>query len=647
MAFIHQRKPRICVLTYKALTRLLRHAESRVRDRAEIIVDEYTLEDAVLRGRQMQQRGDIDVLVSAGSIAVMLRSQLDLPVVSIEVTGFDLLLALQRARQLSSRVGMVIFRETMPLLDSVKDLLKVELFQFSYETLAEARGHFQTLMAQGIEVVVGSSLIVDLAEQNGLHGILIYSNDSVERALEEAVQLGENAIRQDSKYENLNAAFAHLHEAILAVDMQHRITAINPLMRRILGLDASSPIGLRLPDLASELSLASVLAGQDDDLDMVIQLGRSSLLMNRTAIHERGGITGALLTLRDTSAIHRADTTIRSQRRPKSVAARYSFDLITGNSPALAYARGVAGRCARTASTVLITGETGTGKELFAQAIHNASERQRGPFVALNCASFPESLLESELFGHEEGAFTGSRKGGKPGLFEAAHTGTVFLDEIGDMPISLQTRLLRVLQEREVVRLGSNAPIAIDVRVIAATHRSLENRIAEGLFRADLFYRLNILLVSLPPLRERPEDLHALASQLLEAKLLELGSTLSAEPLLLPLLPLLRQYRWPGNIRELENLMERFAVFLFGLPESGEVEYSLFLREAPELAQGLIPELTAAVAEEAPALLDDARILAALQAAKGSRQGAAQALSISRTTLWRRLKEIEALDRSP
>jgi propionate catabolism operon transcriptional regulator len=232
-------------------------------------------------------------------------------------------------------------------------------------------------------------------------------------------------------------------------------------------------------------------------------------------------------------------------------------------------------------------------------------------------------------------------------LFEAAHTGTVFLDEIGDMPISLQTRLLRVLQEREVVRLGSNAPIAIDVRVIAATHRSLENRIAEGLFRADLFYRLNILLVSLPPLRERPEDLHALASQLLEAKLLELGSTLSAEPLLLPLLPLLRQYRWPGNIRELENLMERFAVFLFGLPESGEVEYSLFLREAPELAQGLIPELTAAVEEEAPVLLDDARILAALQAAKGSRQGAAQALSISRTTLWRRLKEIEALDRSP
>ena len=561
MAFIHQRKPRICVLTYKALTRLLRHAESRVRDRAEIIVDEYTLEDAVLRGRQMQQRGDIDVLVSAGSIAVMLRSQLDLPVVSIEVTGFDLLLALQRARQLSSRVGMVIFRETMPLLDSVKDLLKVELFQFSYETLAEARGHFQTLMAQGIEVVVGSSLIVDLAEQNGLHGILIYSNDSDERALEEAVQLGENAIRQDSKYENLNAAFAHLHEAILAVDMQHRITAINPLMRRILGLDASSPIGLRLPDLASELSLASVLAGQDDDLDMVIQLGRSSLLMNRTAIHERGSITGALLTLRDTSAIHRADTTIRSQRRPKSVAARYSFDLITGNSPALAYARGVAGRCARTASTVLITGETGTGKELFAQAIHNASERQRGPFVALNCASFPESLLESELFGHEEGAFTGSRKGGKPGLFEAAHTGTVFLDEIVDMPISLQTRLLRVLQERTIDPVGAPRAVAVDVRVIAATHRDLEAEIAAGRFREDLYYRLNVLPLNTPTLRERVSDIPLLLDYFAKHHAAQGQAPITFSP---DFLRALQSYQWPGNVRELSNLIDRFSTLFAG-----------------------------------------------------------------------------------
>ncbi len=637
MPFASQRKPRICVLTYKALTGLVLKVQANAHDRADILVDEYILDDAVARGRQLQQQGDIDVIVSAGSNAVILRSQLDLPVVSIEVTGFDLLQALQRAKLVANRVGMVVYRNTMPELEPVKDLLNVELLQFSYETLSEARECFASLKRQGIEVVVGSSLIVDLAEQSGIRGVLVYTENSIERALDEAIQIGEAAIRQAQKYDNLNAAFAHLHEAILTVDSRHRITAINPLMRHILDLSEAHPIGARLPDVATELSLAGVLSGQDDDLDVVIQLRRGSYLMNRTAIIERGVSTGALLTLRDTSAIHRADSTIRSQRRPKSVAARYSFDLITGTSPALAYARSVAERCARTASTVLITGETGTGKELFAQAIHNASARQRGPFVALNCASLPDSLLESELFGYEEGSFTGSRKGGRLGLFESAHTGTVFLDEIGDMPISLQTRLLRVLQEREVVRLGSSTPTAIDVRVIAATHRSLASRIAEGLFRADLYYRLNILHVALPPLRARPEDLQALARQLLEGKLREMGAMTSAQSALQPIVHLLTGYAWPGNIRELENLMERFAVFLSGVRANQAIDYALFLREAPELTP-TTPD--AAQTNLTDPVIDDHRIRTALATHKGNRHAAAQALNMSRTTLWRRLKEL-------
>ena len=400
-----------------------------------------------------------------------------------------------------------------------------------------------------------------------------------------------------------------------------------------------------------------MLDGQVDETEVVVQLHRGMYLMSRTAIRERGLDAGALLTLRGTAAIQRADSTIRSQRRSRSVSTRYSFDLITGSSAALSYARAVAERCARTASTVLITGETGTGKELFAQAIHNASARRLGPFVALNCASFPESLLESELFGYEEGSFTGSRKGGKPGLFEAAHTGTVFLDEIGDMPISMQTRLLRVLQEREVVRLGSNAPISIDVRVIAATHRSVEDRIAAGEFRSDLYYRLNILNVALPPLRERAEDLPLLAGQLLETKLRDLGSALRSDRALAPLLPTLGAYAWPGNIRELENMMERFAVFLFTVKEVASIDYALFLREAPELARrtdkapfeprsaSVVATPNSEPADEPSAVdpvigHDDASIRAALVRARGNRQAAASLLGLSRTTLWRRLREM-------
>jgi propionate catabolism operon transcriptional regulator len=244
--------------------------------------------------------------------------------------------------------------------------------------------------------------------------------------------------------------------------------------------------------------------------------------------------------------------------------------------------------------------------------------------------------VESELFGYDEGSFTGSRKGGKPGLFEAAHTGTLFLDEIGDMPLSLQTRLLRVLQEREVLRLGSNTPISIDVRVIAATHRSLPLRIAENQFRADLYYRLNILRMTLPPLRDRPEDLPALSRQLFETKLRALGSALPAEPALLPLLPMLMQYRWPGNIRELDNLMERLAVFLLGTRDLDAIDYEGFLGETPELG-----ELPAGEADDG-GQPDDERIIAAIRATGGNRQAAAQALGISRTTLWRRLKDIDA-----
>jgi propionate catabolism operon transcriptional regulator len=217
---------------------------------------------------------------------------------------------------------------------------------------------------------------------------------------------------------------------------------------------------------------------------------------------------------------------------------------------------------AKTDSTVLITGESGTGKELLAQGIHNASRRRGAPFVAINCAAFPETLLESELFGYEEGAFTGSRKGGKPGLLESAHTGTVFFDEIGDMSLPLQTRLLRVLQEREVLHLGSIEPTPIDVRVIAATHRDLRKNIAEGRFREDLFYRLNILRLHLPPLRERKADIPAITRWIIRGLGKRPEALSPADRLLQGLLPYLESYPWPGNIRELENITERAVLSL-------------------------------------------------------------------------------------
>jgi propionate catabolism operon transcriptional regulator len=313
---------------------------------------------------------------------------------------------------------------------------------------------------------------------------------------------------------------------------------------------------------------------------------------------------------------------------------RRGLNDLRGDSPAMQQLRQTVVLYARSPSTVLIEGETGSGKELVAQAIHRESPRRDAnrPFVAVNCGAIAESLLESELFGHEDGAFTGARRGGHAGLFEAANGGTLFLDEIGEMPLGLQTRLLRVLEEREVMRVGGTRPVPIDVRVISATHCDLEARVRDGRFRADLFYRLAVLRLALPPLRARVQDI----APLLEWSLKGALATLDARPhpnLLAELkacTPLLTGYAWPGNVRELRNLTERLALFLAAEPLQA-LTPGFMLSVAPELARGAAPADAAA----GPNRESAAAVLARFG---GQRDLAADHLGISRTTLWRRLK---------
>jgi propionate catabolism operon transcriptional regulator len=292
---------------------------------------------------------------------------------------------------------------------------------------------------------------------------------------------------------------------------------------------------------------------------------------------------------------------------------------------------------ARSPATVLIQGETGSGKELVAQAIHREGPRRLGdnrPFVAVNCGALAESLLESELFGHEEGAFTGARRGGHAGLFEAANRGTLFLDEIGEMPLALQTRLLRVLEEREVVRVGGTRPVAVNVRVISATHCDLEARVREGRFRADLYYRLAVLRIALPPLRARRGDIAALAEWSLKNALAALGArphpNLHAE--IAACAALFERYEWPGNVRELRNLTQRLALYLAAEPLQA-LTPTFVLAVAPELGR-------TADAEPAPmaALLPAETVQQVMARFGGKREEAAQYLGISRTTLWRKLR---------
>ncbi len=637
------RRLRLCFLSYPQLSRLAKAIAAEFQAVADIEFVDGAFDTAVASAREREQAKAVDAFVSAGSNAALLKGALDTPVATIQVTGYDILMALRAARQMTQRVAIVTYGDTLAELDAVKGLLDIHIAQRAYRTRDEAHQAFAALVADGHRVFIGSSIVVEQAELAGLHGILAYSAASVRQGLQDAVELGRAAQREAARHGQLNGVLHNLQEAVLAVDTQGTVIALNPPMERALGRPRDRLLGRRLDDLHPELSLADTLASGAEERQRVCQVNRREWLASRTLMRERGAVLGALVTLYDATAIHEADTALRSQRRGQSgprTGARWHVDQLLGDSPAMERVRSSALRFAATDKTVLIRGESGTGKELFAQAIHNAGARRGMPFMAINCAAVPEALLESELFGHEEGAFTGARKGGKVGLVEAAHTGTLFLDEIGDMPVLLQTRLLRVLQEREVVRVGGVLPVPVDVRVIAATHQPLDELVAQRRFRADLYYRLNILRLQLPALRERGDDALALARLFTARALREQGSRVDAAELLAPLAPRLRAYPWPGNVRELENVCERIAVlFCRHARITGEALAEL-AADCPELfdeAQaGSPPPSAAAPAPAAPTAQELARVL---QSCGGHRGEAARRLGVSRSTLWRWMKQ--------
>jgi transcriptional regulator with PAS, ATPase and Fis domain len=291
---------------------------------------------------------------------------------------------------------------------------------------------------------------------------------------------------------------------------------------------------------------------------------------------------------------------------------------------------------------VLIMGESGTGKEMFAQSIHNASSRRKGPFVAVNCAALPENLLESELFGYAEGAFTGASRGGKMGLFEMGHRGTIFLDEISEISPKLQGRLLRVLQEREIMRLGDDRVIPVDVRVITATNQDLGRMMQENLFRTDLYYRVDILRLVIPPLRERREDIVPMMRHFLEFYCLR--SKKEFKEIDLDTQNLLSGYHWPGNVRELRNVAERLAVLgSIGGIESRDVEGMLSQPFAKKIISKAVTNIRPVNVESGRGNLNRSLLIQVLEESNYHYGKAAARLGISRTTLWRRLKDFEGL----
>jgi PAS domain S-box-containing protein len=386
---------------------------------------------------------------------------------------------------------------------------------------------------------------------------------AVFRDITEVIELAEQITDLKEVRGLLEAIIHSTQDAISVVDNRGIGVLVNPAYTKVTGLSEKDVIGKPATvDIAEGESIhLKVLATRMPVKNARLKVGpnRKEVIAEAAPIIVDGELRGSVGVLHDVSEIIKLTNELKEAKEIiRKLEAKYTFDDIVGNNDLILAAIEKAKKAASTPATVILRGESGTGKELFAHAIHNASDRKFGQFVRVNCAALSESLLESELFGYEEGAFTGAKKGGKKGLFEQANHGTIFLDEIGEVSLSTQVKLLRVLQEREVVRVGGTKPLGINVRIIAATNMDLEKAVREGRFREDLYYRLNVIPINIPPLRQRKDDIYILALNFIRKFNQEYGR--SVIDISEKAVEALSRHDWPGNVRELENVIGRSII---------------------------------------------------------------------------------------
>ena len=534
--------------------------------------------------------------------------------------------------------GLIAFFSYDPMSSDILqmcEMLEVQTKNYIFKSFADCRGCVERALKDGAVFSVGGAWTDPWAKRLGLpHVIVENSVETILNALESATQLRRVQVEEAEKQclfktqsEMYQAVLDFTHDAILAIDENGRIQVLNPPAERIMGCRAADSVGQPVEAVLPNTLLPDVLESGEKQLDQIMQIHQTLCNTNRIPILVDGQRRGVVATFQDVKQLQNSEQKIRLKLHEKGLVAKYAFNDILGDSPAIRSTIQIARSYAASRASVLILGETGTGKELFAQSIHNASDRRDGPFVAINCAAVSNSLLESELFGYEAGSFTGASRGGREGVFELAHGGTLFLDEIGEIPRETQVELLRGLQEKEIRRVGGSRVIPVDVRIIAATNKDLLQETVEGRFREDLYYRLDVLDLKLPPLRERGDDVKILGLHLFRQ--LPGGKDPIMQSQFLYLLEQVGPYQWYGNIRELQNFVERANILMRNAGASS-VTVSDILRRRAEPAPEPCQETESR---------DRRAIEAALHNHPGSMADAARSLGCSRQTLWRKMKK--------
>lgn len=630
-------KIRIGVATYGLQQQMVQNLkQDMIPNDVELLNMNLALSDLAAEAKKLEKGRKVDAFVASGGNAAALEQIItDIPIVTISPNAYDVIRVLQKASLYAEKVGCIFYEHSIPdvvnALKILKDFISISVSIGTYSNKTQLRKIIEEFSKDGIRDIIGGSLAIKMAAEYGLYGHYIVTEAGLTSAIYTAAELVKSRYVETMQSRQLSSVLNFISEGIIATNQDDIITIFNPSAERIFGIKSETAIGKEVSKVLTHTRLNIVRRCGVKELNQIQNEGPVKVLTNRIPILADGISIGALATFRDINDIENAEAQIRHNLYSKGLIAKHTFSSIIGQSAILKKAIQIAREFANSDATILIQGDSGTGKELFAQSIHNASNRNAKPFVAVNCAAMSHQLLESELFGYEEGAFTGAKRGGKRGVFELADMGTVFLDEISEISMETQAHLLRVIEQREVMRLGSEKIRPIDIRIISATNKNLWQMVQRGEFRKDLYYRLNILSLKIPTLSQRPEDipiifyyyLKQFCPHIEDSRLRNLSS-----------LPCLTQYLWPGNVRELRNIAERFSVL-----SSANNHYEELITEI--VGQDTRGQLQ----QEKPkkllcSELDEEQIKKALQICRGNRINAAKQLGISRSTLWRKMKEL-------
>lgn len=581
------------------------------------------------------------IVISRGGTYNLLKGRLSIPVVEIKLTAFDILRSFKSVINYSGKIGVAGYKNVIYGYDVLEEILGSKAIKINIEIEEEdaVEDKIAKCILEGIEVFVGDSIVCKTAERLGCKSYLIKSGEeSIISSIEESMRILEASRVEKEMTERLIALIDFVHDGIISIDKDEKITVFNSIAQEIFGLKKDDVIGRKLTDVMDN-NISDILVSKTTKIGEIREVGKIKITINSIPIIVDKDIIGTVSTFQNITELQNLEKKIRVKLLERGFIAKYTFDDIIYVSSKMKACIDKAKKYSNYDSPVLIEGLSGVGKELFAQSIHNYSSRRNGPFIAINCAAISPTLIESEFFGYVEGAFTGARKGVKVGIFELGHGGTIFLDEISELPLDLQGRLLRVLQEKEVMRVGDDKVIPVDVRIITAANKNLRELMKQGKFRRDLYYRINILAMEIPSLNERREDIEVLSNYFVKKYSSKYHKDIKG--ISENVLQYLFEYEYEGNVRELEGMIER-AVILCDNDTIRMIDNRIMEEDIRDVAVSheYANKKDSFMINNKLSLkeLEDEYIKYILYNEGGNIGRAAEILRIDRSTLWRKVK---------